>query len=317
MGLLEQNLEHRGATPPGTVTDSVSRLSQDGYFVASLDDLGLSATRLIQEVAPLFALADWDPYDVRRRQIEAIERRIPAGQLSTEAFWQLEIARGLYACPLKDQIGEARLLQRFNLTFGIDTNTIPKIAPFRKKCVTGLELARASGAWKLRSFRQGNVVQYLGDIRAIPRTHPAIPEQAFDRGTHLLQTVERLVSIAAALHLDAETATARVWLVDTRCQTSEQVSVVPEGDHRDGAHVVVPAVVIANEAVIGAKSRILRPQEGGAVLLDERQLQPGELSMLNDEVLLHGVSPLEAGSRKILGLDIVFGAGNPDALLTS
>jgi hypothetical protein len=293
--MTERDMRYRN---PDTVTDPTRLFTVSG--------LGLDHCEFIATLGPSFQTLPWDMYDVRKWQVDQLERRA-SRPLSFNVREQL---RDYYL------FGNERIDVLVQLADTLGVGSVEMLLakmPCRRRAISSYRFAHESAALTLEGpievsrFKQDSVRDY----RRWPREFAPMemtPETCHPLG-NLLFTFGQLVR-----DLSGHTRSIRLTLhqVSTVATAAESGTNSPEGIHQDGADYIVSALVVSRYNVTGGESRLY--PAGKDLPYFATILQPGQGLFHADmnSGIWHDATPITVtdigasaiGTRNTLGIDI-------------
>ena len=275
----------------------------DPIRIFDLDSCGIDKERFFEQVGRTFEILEWDYYDVRRRQLEVIER-----ELSDLTEQEHQLLRSYYLgevdfdslSPMIERLSERILAE------------VQSFLPFRKRCVSSFLLSLEGSHWNIQELSAKEYSQQVdqSDIRALPRQFLGLPSEfVSDR-----QFQSLLRSVAHMIHeieQDVREMEVTCWNTSIVARPENEASNSPEGIHQDGADYIVSALVVNRENVRGGASRIFGPDKETKYLQYELGVGEGILQRDKNSSLWHDVTPIVTedenigdGVRSTIGFDI-------------
>lgn len=296
-----------------TISKQIGRKIKSPIFVASLNDLKLPSNEFLEYMSPLFAALPWDPYDVRRLQVELLIRAFPKDKAILESRFKD------YFLGKKDKRSYRKWISQLKRK---DRKSFEEIKPWRRRSVAQFLLKETKRGISVKREKVPQFVQEVGedDFRSLPRVFVESPAAHVEHDLFydFLKEVFKLVQKKWKKKAVKVSMTAHFMSVQAIQDKPGDNS--PEGAHEDGADFIISALVINRINLKGGQTQIieLRPN-GKKEIIYRHTLQPGEFVFqadTRDEIiygtdLWHHVTPFyikdpKSGEawRDIIGLDI-------------
>ncbi|MEO1515176.1 MAG: 2OG-Fe dioxygenase family protein [Bacteroidota bacterium] len=297
------------------VSDRVGRSIKSPILVAHLSDLELDASDFLQHFSSQFRQLAWDPYDMRRQQMEFLFEQFPQDVAT------LQIRFKAYYTGVKDRRSIRHWVGQLSAA---EKASFESIRPWRRRAVAHFEMRENKRSLSIKrkevpAFRQDVEEE---DVRSWPRQFEEAPANFVEdeRFYQLLGKIFRLVQNVRQ-GVSKLRVTAHLMSVQATVQRAGDNS--PEGAHEDGADFIISALVVNRTNLRGGESQVIEKREDGQKeIILRRVLQEGEFIFQadsRDELvygtdLWHHVTPFYVddpskgeGWRDIIGFDINVG----------
>lgn len=293
------------ATTAGSGLVSQSEITQKFPIkIFTVADLGVDQEKLLRSLLPSYEMLTWDYYDVRREQIDLIQKHGPA-LTEQEQVLVRDYYRGVIT---------ADAVRPLTARLDVETQAaIAALTPYRRRHVTNFVCRRASGnEWKIEIKPSSAVAQNVDavDYRSIQRVFPAIMPEVWNL-VEFQKLLRGLARLAESVEPGMDAFEGTCWQNGIVARQKKSASNSPEGIHQDGSDYIVSALVLERKNVTGGMSRVFGPDKKTTLL--EHVLMPGEGIFQADagSPLWHDVTPVSiddttqaAGVRNMLGFDI-------------
>lgn len=299
-----------------------SRIPPIRFF--DLEGLGIDRGRFLRDLAPSFERLSWDPYDVKRVQLDFLSATQIVDRKRLADFGRRYLA---------DNRGDVTLRELRDVFVILPEESLrefERIRSYRRRSIAEFQVVKVDSAGPREpEWRICQTVSH-GFAQAVDADDPRFMKRIFDPAAdsvlqHPLFT--RLILAVAEMVEDAEidchrSVTGMSLTFHQMGQVThdgEPSEMAPEGIHRDGADYIVSALVLERDDVVGGRSRIILGKSERTLLDIELQAGQGlfqadsHLDLRDEEQLWHGVSPVYLrdtdddgrGERNIFGFDVV------------
>ncbi len=296
-----------------SISKQLGRKIKSPILAASLADLELPGDQLVAFMSRLFSELPWDPYDVRRLQVELLIRAFPKDQDILKSRFKD------YFLGKKDKRSYRKWIGQLKPK---DRKTFDNIQPWRRRSVAQFILKETKRGISVKRQKVPQFVQEVGekDFRSWPRVFVESPAAHVENDLfyNFMKAIFKVVQQSWKKKVSKVSMTAHFMSVQAIKDKPGDNS--PEGAHEDGADFIISALVINRINLKGGQTQIieLRPN-GKKEIIYRHTLQPGEFVFqadTRDEIiygtdLWHHVTPFyikdpKAGQawRDIIGLDI-------------
>lgn len=295
------------------LSEELGREIKSPILVSNLVDLGLPQKAFLQFYSPLFAELDWDPYDMRRLQVEYLLEAFPEEALAIrkhfKAYYTGEVELAVFAAWI------ARLGEEQRSAFAA-------IQPWRRRSIAQFYLEPEGEEVKVlrepvRAFAQA---VHDADVRSWPRVFSEAPAAHVEQEL-FYRLMQAIFTHVRKIHPLAYSVRMTAHFMSVKATRTSPGNNSPEGAHEDGADYIISALVINRRNLKGGASQIIEKHlpNGPKELIFEQVLQPGEFFFQADSRdeelygtdLWHHVTPFyladeKAGEgwRDIIGFDI-------------
>ncbi len=296
------------------ISKSIGHPIKSPILVSSLKHLGLNQEDFLQNYTSFFEELAWDPYDVRRMQVEFLLARFLKDKKTLLKFYksyytgefELEVYKPWIEKLSKEEFKQFKAIQ-----------------PWRRRSIASFLLKNASSEIKIKRAKAQQFEQDLGenDVRSWPRVFMEAPSKHVENPLFFsfLKELFLKVNVVHPIPVTEVKITAHFMSVKATKEAPGDNS--PEGAHEDGADYIVSALVINRKNLAGGESQIIEQNmtTGNKDTIFSHILQPGEFIFQADSRdedyfgtdLWHHVTPFYVaddqqgeGWRDIIGLDI-------------
>ncbi|MEM9823125.1 MAG: 2OG-Fe dioxygenase family protein [Bacteroidota bacterium] len=294
------------------ISQSVGRPVKSPIRVSSLRHLGIDQEQFIATFAPFFQDLPWDPYDVRRLQVDFLKQQFAKEAQDIQALFK---AYYLGQIDLKsfDQWIE-RLSSKQKAEFD-------QILPWRRRSVAQFLVEEKEQKVLITREAVKQFAQEVqgADYRSLPRIFAEAPPEHVENDL-FDQWIAQVFRITQEIRPEARAIRMVAHFMGVKALPARPGDNSPEGAHEDGADYIVSALVIKRENLVGGESQIIEQLDNGQKeIIFQHELQVGEFIFQGDsrDEIVHGtdlwhhVTPfrianpkLGEGWRDIIGFDI-------------
>ena len=298
------------------ISKTIGRKIKSPILVSNLDALEVDAKTFVKYFAALSPELAWDPYDVRRMQVDFLIKAFPKDKTI------LENRLPDYFTGKKDKRTYRKWISQLSERKRAEFD---KIQPWRRRSVSkfiikeikkGLSVKRVA----VPQFTQGVAV---ADIRSLPRIFKEAPTHHVenDHFYDLMKKVFKVVKgVRAKIGKQVSKLSITAHFMSVKATRAHPGDNSPEGAHEDGADYIISALVVKRQNLKGGQTQIIEMlPDGKKEIIYKHTLQPGEFVFqadTRDELiygtdLWHHVTPFHIadpekgdGWRDIIGFDI-------------
>jgi len=240
--------------------------------------------------------ADWDGYDVRKKEAEyAFEHDDTLGAMDA-------VEKNTLLCRYYEGTDEEAMQPMNEALKRLEeenrhVRVLKSIEPDRKKLTSEFTLSLSeAGKWQIQRKKSEGIKQAVAkqDVRSIQRIYGEIPESV--AATPAFRNyLENQVQIALSEDHSVRKLDIEVWYMSTTARPAQPGDNAPEGYHQDGYWLIDNQVIRRDPEITGGESIIYyRDTETGEIQkLYGAQLQPGEHMCMRDDdtPLYHDITP--------------------------
>ncbi len=293
------------------ISDVIGRPIKSPIRIAALNHLGIEKEVFIDFFKDLFQELAWDPYDVRRLQIEFLKAQIPSAE---------EELNKLFKAYFTGEVGEEALEKWVEQLSDEDQFEYTKIKPWRRRSISQFVLSINDGDIEIlrepcKQFSQSVDEE---DYRSLPRIFEESPDKHVVN-THFNSLMISVFHIIQSIEENVKKIQLVAHFMSVKATEERVGDNSPEGAHEDGADYIISALVINRTNVKGGESQVIEKVGEEAEIIFRRTLQEGEFVFQADtgeedtfgNDLWHHVTPFAIddiskgeGWRDIIGFDI-------------
>lgn len=295
------------------ISTQLQRTIKSPILVAGLKDVNVDQDAFVSFFSPLFAQLDWDPYDVRRLQVEFLLAAFPHDATRL---------RQRFKAYYTGQQDLSVFDHWINQLDDQQAKDFAVIQPWRRRSIAQFFLKPIGASIQVTREPVQPFAQAVedGDVRSWPRVFSESPaahvehDLFYDFMRAVFRQVKKVHPLAYSMRMTAHFMSVKA----TRATPGNNS---PEGAHEDGANFIVSALVINRKNLKGGATQIIekRLPDGPKEKIFEYILQPGEFCFQGDSRdeeyygtdLWHHVTPFYLadesageGWRDIIGFDI-------------
>ncbi len=282
--------------------------------VFNLSILGIDTEAFLRTLVPTFSLGAWDEYDVKRNQVQFLQKCRPEAEKRLQSFLADYYEGRVWLDAIAEVLQSLSNEERWRFE---------RIHPYRKRSIARFTVERQNTRqrsvpdWKItRLWDEIDFMQQLstgsGEYRKWRRRFiqmPAVVSEGCYEFKLLLHALSTMVD-------DCQPGVAKLSIIAHQVSVfvdgTEEGDNAPEGIHQDGSDYIVSALVTERDGIIGAESVVYGPDKETEYL--RMTLYPGQGIFQSDAGtdLWHDVTPARDdpatlptfGKRSIFGFDI-------------
>lgn len=292
------------------ISKSLNRAIKSPMRIGNLKSIGIEHQAFLDFFSPIFEELSWDPYDVRRLQVNFLMAHFPSDESKIKSLLKAYFIGDIQTSAFQKWIDQLNADQKL---------AFEKIQPWRRRSVSQFILDEKQNIVRepVDQFVQG---VESDDYRSWPRVFEESPKKHVDNHFFrdlLLRFYDTVKTVHPSLH--KLKVIAHFMSVKATLESPGDNS--PEGAHEDGANFIVSALVVNRINLQGGESQILEKLDTGIKeIVFRRTLAPGEFIFQADtgEELIYGndlwhhVTPFYIadaskgeGWRDIIGFDLI------------
>ncbi len=299
-----------------SISQTLGRKIKSPILVSNLDHLGIDTNAFLKYFRSLSKDLAWDPYDVRRLQVEFLIKAFPKDKTI------LESRLPDFYIGKKDKRSYRKWISQLSKKKRAE---FEKIQPWRRRSVSKFELKEIKRGISIKRVKVPQFAQGVAseDIRSLPRVFEEAPashvenEFFYDFMKAIFKVVQE---VRAKVNLKVSKLSMTAHFMSVKATSASPGDNSPEGAHEDGADYIVSALVYNRFNLKGGQTQVIEELKNGKKeIIFRHTLKPGEFVFQadsGDELtygtdLWHHVSPFHIadpkrgeGWRDIIGFDI-------------
>ena len=296
----------------GAVSWLVNRAVLSPIRVSSLNHLGIDQEKFIAIFKPFFEELPWDPYDVRRLQVNHLKSCFPE---------EASAIQTLFKPYYLGQIPFEKFAPWIEKLTAAQQTELAKIQPWRRRSVAQFLISDKGDRMHIKREPVEQFAQEVAgdDYRSLPRIFEEAPAEHVENKL-FYQWMVKIFLIAQKVRPEAKQVRMVAHFMSVKALPAKPGNNSPEGAHEDGADYIVSALVIKRQNVKGGESQIIEklPDDTKEIIF-QHKLAEGEFIFQGDskDEIIHGtdlwhhVTPFSIadpeigeGWRDIIGFDI-------------
>jgi hypothetical protein len=298
------------------ISKTISRTIKSPILISNLDMLEIDPKEFLNYFKLLSSELPWDPYDVRRLQVEFLIKAFPKDKTI------LESRLPDYFTGKKDKRTYRKWI---NLLSKRKRAAFEAIQPWRRRSVSKFIIKETKRGLSVKRVAVPQFVQEVAadDIRSLPRVFEEAPATHVENEFfyHVMKKLFKVVQgVRANVGKKVTKVSMTAHFMSVKATSTHPGDNSPEGAHEDGADYIVSALVYNRFNLKGGQTQIIEMlPDGKKEIIFKHTLKPGEFVFqadTRDEItygtdLWHHVTPFYIsnpakgeGWRDIIGFDI-------------
>lgn len=274
-------------------------------YMFDLESMGIDRAAFLRELMPTFEGLTWDPYDVRRMQMDFLQTHLPEARARLDAFYPGFFAGHHALSEIDDLLGRLSAVDRAYVEV--------EIQPCRKRSLARFRLTPHGTRWGVERQPVTEFVQRTPDYRSMKRVFQPMRDEVCS-SPMFQELVQRIADMARAVDGRERALEMTVHQASLVARPGAPADNSPEGIHQDGVDYLVSALVVERRNVQGGESRIFAEDKRTCLFRTTLQQGQGLFQADRNTGLWHDVTPvyvepsgdgaLGEGVRNIFGFDV-------------